>query len=379
MSMPELRTIVIDEHLDVRRWLEQMTIWQQEVERDDAKFDEQLRQLDPSRPADRRRGEQIWRRRSLLRWRFIREPLEILPDVLERVDYTAIRQHLVSQFLQFSKAERHRWLDDLLFIVTPDVRRLLDKIAASFSDDNPPTQHHWSLVAQSGMGKTATVEWYLANVTSGVDDAPPALAVVKIDAPAITSSFKELLQRIALACDVPYAQRDTTDRLCDRIAHRFQQPDHPLLIIDEAQHLDLSDDQREWLETVSAQEPIWVGLAASSPNDTEASDPQITEDWIDRVELTPYTGERLRQLLVFLELIIPLSGDSPLMGATGSPDQQCGYSVDGQVQLIEQLTGGIPHSIISLIAAASHHAIEQDLPYLSTELLLATWREMHGE
>jgi hypothetical protein len=48
------------------------------------------------------------------------------------------------------------------------------------------------------------------------------------------------------------------------------------------------------------------------------------------------------------------------------------------VPLIEQLTGGALHDIMSLMAAASHHAIEQELPYLSTELLLATWREMNN-
>ena len=51
MSMPELRTIVIDEHLDVRGRIEQLKIWQQEVECEATQI-ERLRQLDASRLAE---------------------------------------------------------------------------------------------------------------------------------------------------------------------------------------------------------------------------------------------------------------------------------------------------------------------------------------
>jgi len=41
----------------------------------------------------------------------------------------ALRQQLVAQFAGLSQAERLLWLNNFLFIVTPDLRQLNDKIA----------------------------------------------------------------------------------------------------------------------------------------------------------------------------------------------------------------------------------------------------------
>src|SRR4051794_6615318 len=120
MEMQQPRTILVNEHLDVRRQLEQLALWRREVDGEDAQILERIRQLDPVHPADRRLGVQLARCCRLLRLRLVREPLELSIHAIKRASYGAIRDHLAEQFAQLSKGERHLWLINFLFIVTPE-------------------------------------------------------------------------------------------------------------------------------------------------------------------------------------------------------------------------------------------------------------------
>jgi len=58
----------------------------------------------------------------------VKEPLSIAPEVVRQMGYAALRAHLVKQFAPLTKEERSRWLQNLFFVLTPDVRQLLEKI-----------------------------------------------------------------------------------------------------------------------------------------------------------------------------------------------------------------------------------------------------------
>jgi len=87
--------------------------------------------------------------------------------------------------------------------------------------------------------------------------------------------------------------------------------------------------------------------------------------------LKQYTGQRLRQLLAYLELLLPFPGDSAL--ATDTVENKM---KDGMARLIERWTGGILRDIMILILDASTRAIQQRLSYLSPRLLEETWQRI---
>src|SRR5690606_14128157 len=122
-------TIAINHALDVSQRLSQLRHWQQEWQKQDALLNQRLEQIDPNKHIEIQRGEQVIRLQQRLRLSLVREPLEVSPALVGEVGYESLRQALCSQFARLTKAERLLWLNNFLFIMTPDLRRLNDKIA----------------------------------------------------------------------------------------------------------------------------------------------------------------------------------------------------------------------------------------------------------
>jgi hypothetical protein len=101
--------------------------------------------------------------------------------------------------------------------------------------------------------------------------------------------------------------------------------------------------------------------------------------WNDYFELRQYTGQRLSQLLAFLELLLPFTSGSLLANYAIKPDPKSKEEVTGPAQLIEQWTGGILRDIMILILDASARAIRRGLPHLSPSLLQETWRDIQTQ
>jgi hypothetical protein len=53
--------------------------------------------------------------------------------------------------------------------------------------------------------------------------------------------------------------------------------------------------------------------------------------------------------------------------------------IDGSAKLIEKWTGGVLRDVVILLTRASRRAIENDLPYLSSQLLEEAWKELQME
>ena len=129
MTTNVIPTLQINHSLDVLQRLAQLRHWQQEWQVQDELLNHRLEQLDPARQVDIQRGEQIIRLQQRLRLSLVREPIEISPALVGEVGYEPLRQELCGQFASLSPTERRLWLNNFLFIMTPDLRRLNDKIA----------------------------------------------------------------------------------------------------------------------------------------------------------------------------------------------------------------------------------------------------------
>lgn len=88
--------------------------------------------------------------------------------------------------------------------------------------------------------------------------------------------------------------------------------------------------------------------------------------WNDYHALKPYKGERLGQLLAFIDLVLPFPETSQLIAKP-------------IMTLIERWTGGILRDIMAVMVDASKLAIQQNLPRVSVEVLQAAWASLQRQ
>jgi hypothetical protein len=166
--MNDIVTAVVDENFDVHQRLAHMRRWQNEYFSEDEQLQVRLRQLDGNKPLDVQRAHQISQLRKILILKQVREPLEIVKGSDQpRSRQWSIRQNLVHQFASLSKMDRLRWLDNFLFIMTPDLLVLHKNILEHCTLGQ---QCIFLLSALSGMGKTTYLNWLVALNLPGVEE-----------------------------------------------------------------------------------------------------------------------------------------------------------------------------------------------------------------
>jgi len=374
ISKPQ--TTAADTRLNVSMRLNQLAQWQQEWATEDGRLAERADQLRPDKQVDIHRAMQIATLRRRLRMKLVKAPLEIAPEVVREVGYDGLRGSLVEQFARLSKAERLLWLNNFLFIVTPDLRQLNDKIARVRAHRSLGQQRNFLLGGPSGMGKTTYLDWYTSNYLPSVTSDRNLVPVVKIDAPVSNHTPRPLFQRMVLECGLTGTERDNEEELLMKLALCFQQCRVELLIVDEIEHITTPRLRRRLLEVSNLTHGLPIICASCHPLRWTEGDSEVQGRWNDSFELKQYTGQRLQQLLAFIELLLPFTQDSALAAFKLSTGLKKGDEAAGPARLIEQWTAGILRDIMILIVEASARAIEQDLPALSPALLANTWQNI---
>jgi hypothetical protein len=102
---------------------------------------------------------------------------------------------LVKQFVTLRREERVLWLQNLLFVLTPDLRQLLEKIDAIRAYRSLGQQRNFLLGGHSGMGKTTFLDWLTSQKHQQVEAERTRVRIVKIDAPVSNHTPKPLFQR----------------------------------------------------------------------------------------------------------------------------------------------------------------------------------------
>jgi hypothetical protein len=131
-----------------------------------------------------------------------------------------------------------------------------------------------------------------------------------------------------------------------------------------------------WLYISSAIHDIPILCTSADPAAWAGGYKEIIGQWIDYVMLLAYTGERLCDLLVFFETLLPFTKKLSLFLDEGNEGRE---GIDGSAKLIEKWTGGVLRDVVILLTRASRRAIENDLPYLSSQLLEEAWKELQME
>lgn len=367
-------TLSLDLEFDVRQRLAQLRTWRTHWEKEQVLLNERLVGLNVNRQRDVQRAAHILRWQQRSRLRLIQVPLEITPDTVRHLGYETLRHHLAGQFASLTQAERLDWLHNFLFILTPDLRQLSDKISQVRHYASLGQGRHFLLGGASGMGKTTYLDWLAAVYAPTVEAERNRVPLVKIDAPVSNHTAKPLLHRMMLECGLTYTRYDTEEDLLVKLAWFFQACGTELLVVDEVEHITRPLLRRRLLEVSNLARGVPIICASCHPQTWVQGDSEVAGRWNDYFELRPYTGERLCQLLTFVELMLPFTQPSGL-AYYDLPRQAASRStVAGPARLIEQWTGGILRDILILIVDASARAITHHLPKLSPRLLQTTWQ-----
>jgi len=330
-------------------------------------------QLDAKKPLDIQRGVQISSLRRRLETKLVAKPLEVSLAQLEKYGYPRLRADLTKQFVALTQEERLLWLNNFLFILTPDLRKLTDKIANIRAYRSLGQQRNFLLGGKSGMGKTTFLNWLTVNNLPRVEQQRNIIPVIKVDAPRNQKSSKTLFQRIILECGHTYLKSSHDEDLLHLLILLFQQCHVELLVVDEIEHLVKDEYRRRLLEVSNLSHGVPIICASCNPLNWTAGDQEVQGRWNDYFELHQVTGPRLAALLSYLELLLPFSGNSHLPEFKLNTKSD---SMDGPAALIQQWTGGILRDIMILLTEASIKAIKANANSLSPELLKLTWDEL---
>ena len=341
--MYEIVTSIVDEKFDVRQHLVQLCEWREEWRCEDERLKARLRQLDRNKRLDIQRGDQIGILRERLKMRIIRRPLEI--SAKTNHGYTDLRQNLKEQFVGLSKEDKLLWLDNFIFLMTPDLWELHEKVQFVLGYRSLGQQRNFLLGGVSGMGKTTYLNWLAALHLPVVEESRNYVPVIKVDAPVSNKTPRALLQRMILECGLTYLQGDTEEDLNQKLYLYFQQCGVELILIDEVEHISHPDMRRRVLD-LSNRLKVPIICASCNPTTWVMGDEEVAGRWNDYFELPQYTGERLSSMLAYIELLLPFTQPSHL--ALHTIKEQKSKNVDGPAKYIELTTGGILRDIMIL-------------------------------
>lgn len=365
-------TLIINTTLDVQQRLHQLQAWFDDWEVEDQHLTQRIQALNPYEPLDLQLGTQLTRWQQRMRLKLIQIPLEIDPEIVQSVGYETLRRMMVQQFATLSPQQKHLWLHNFLFILTPKLRLLNDKISNILNYRALGQQRNFLLGGPSGMGKSTYLDWLTLHHSATVQSERNHVPIVKIDAPVSNHTPKPLFQRLLLEYGMTYIASQNEEHLLMALILIAKQCGTELLIVDEIEHITRPIIRRRLLEISNLTHGIPIICASCHPLVWVQGDTEIAGRWNDYFELEQYVGTPLRQLLAFLELLLPFTQDS-FLALDELPDGSLGPAFH-----IEKWTGGILRDIMILIVDATQRAIDTQSPALTVALLQAAWDDIQA-
>src|SRR5260370_6088620 len=162
--------------------------------------------------------------------------------------YQFLRQNLARQFLALSKQERLLWLNNFVFILTPDLWKLHEKVKKVLGYYSLGQQRNFLLGGHSGMGKSTYLNWLSALNIVVPEELRNRVTIIKVDAPVSNASPKTLLRRMILECGLVYLKGDDEEELLMQLDLYLQQCSVELIIVDEVEPISLPQIRRPLLD-----------------------------------------------------------------------------------------------------------------------------------
>jgi hypothetical protein len=374
MNTPSILNVA--DTIDVRKRLQDLALWQDEWKIKEVNLNARITAIgDSTTEIDLQKAAQIAILRNRLELQQVRIPFEIPSEMIQALGYGKVRQRLVSQYVQLTPEERLLWLNNFLFVMTSDLRKLNDKIERVRKYRSFGQRRNFLLGALSGMGKTTYLNWFASHYLPDVEPERNRIPIIMIDAPE-GNSPKPLFQRVIRACGANYLDRDTEEKLFAKIALCLQKCGVELLIIDEVEHIKAHAVRRRLLELSNMTHHVPIICSSCNPKEWIKGDPEIEGRWNDYFHIERYTGARLQELLIYINLLLPLPQNSFLNSTPKNSTPAKGGKNNTEMAFIQKATRGKLGNIMLLIREAASIAIEEKLPSLDETLLQRVWGDI---
>jgi hypothetical protein len=366
-------TALISDRLNVDIRIRELRAWRAEWEQENAIIQAIIDSTDDTKPIEVQKGIQAVTLQNRIRLKLAQRPLEISPELIENVGFDTIARYFARSFAGLAKDDAKIWLQNLYFIMTPDLRLLYDKIKRLMGYSSFGQRRNCLLGGLSGMGKTTCLDWLVSQNLPIVQPERNIVPIIKVDAPVGNKSVKPLLQLMVLECGKNWLGRDSEGDLLNKLVLYIQKCGVQLIVIDEIEHLRTHDMRRHVMEISNRNPRTPIICASCHPTKFVQGDPEIAGRWNDYFELKQYTGRRLDQLLAFIELLLPFTQPSYLAFRKFENGKA------GPAMVIEEYTQGVLRDIMILIVDASMRAIDRGESHLTMDLLFETWQDLQHQ
>jgi hypothetical protein len=363
--LQEIEFVYLTPEIDIQQRIADLACWQREWQEEDSYLAERLRQIDTRSRLGEQLADRIATVRTRLEMNLVRKPFGISAEKLQGVTSVNLRESLVRQYTRLSKPEKLLWLNNLSFIMTPNLYEANKKIDRILRETTSRQRRGLLLGGDSRMGKTTYLDFLWCQFRPIVGEERNIVPIVKVEAPASNLGPRTLPQRMVLEFGLNYSVVDNEERLSQKVRAYMQICETKVCVIDEVENIRTKLMQRKLIELWNSFPKVLIICASCRPEVFASGDDQIENRWDIRHDLKTYDTDGITNLLTFVEMMLPFTSASKLYNKS-------------IVSFIEQKTGGNLWKIMNLLTETSKIAINSDRSCITKEFLEIVWDEIRG-